>query len=244
MKAKFGDKDSIQNGERCIIGYYKYNGPEPMVNTRRDFESAAYSETTAVPLGIYPILPGWDHYGRDGGEPTLYIEFKGTVTDDYFPASFAGVPVNQPAPKHKGEPRTVTRRIDPATAIEETGRIPNKEKNKEGNIAPDIYIDPQYWGDILNHYKKRLQKDVDYFINVNESGKNIDDLTSTYRYAASCISESASKVEKIQQSIEYQKNPTFKNYTATNTHWVPKAVPKKEIVSLKPKGAEDTSPSL
>lgn len=219
MQAKFGDKDSIQNGERTVIGYYRHNGPKPISNTRRDFESAAYSETTEVPVGVYPILPGWNHYGKEQGEPTLYIELKGTVTDDYFPSSFGGVVVGNTDPKHKGEARTVTRLIDAAQAIEKTGNSVNKTPNKEGNIAPDIFIDPKHWNDILEHYKKALKKDIEYFLKVSQEQKSLEELTSTFRYASACINDSATKVEKIHQSIEYQKNPTFKSLTTQNTQW-------------------------
>jgi len=223
MKVKFGDKASTQNGERTVMGYYRHNGPEPISNTRRDFESAAYSETTEIPPGVYPILPGWNHYGRDGGEPTLYIEFKGTVTDDYFPTSLGGVPIGTTKPKHLGEPRTITRRLDVALAIKDTGITPNKTPNKDGKISPDVYIDPKYWQDILEYYQTLLDKDVQYMVKVATSKEELKDKTGSLRYASACVNDTATKVEKIAQAIEYQKNPTFRNYTIVNSQWIKEA---------------------
>jgi hypothetical protein len=222
MRAKFGDKHSIQNGERTILGYYRHNGPSPISNTRRDFESAAYSETTEIPPGIYPILPGWNHYGGNGGEPTLYVEFKGKVTDDYFPSSLGGHIMNSPTPKHIGEPRTITRVINVIDAIEKTGTIPNKSPDKNGEIPPDIYIDPKCWKDILESYQSRLRKDIDYLIKVSqESKENLPNSVGQLRYASACVNHEATAVEKISRAMEYLENPTFKQLKLSNTTWVP-----------------------
>lgn len=224
MKAKFGDKHSIQNGERVVMGYYKHNGPSPIVNTRRDFESANYSETTEVPVGVYPIYAGWNHYGRNGGQGTLYVEFKGVVTKDYFPSSLAGVVYTQPESKHKGEERIVTNTLEVVSAIEKTGNTPNKSYKEGEEIKPDIYINPKYYPDILEFYQNQLKEDTAYMQTViADKDKPLLEKANTLKYAAGCISYTASAVETISKSIEYQKTPGFASHTKSNTHWVPKS---------------------
>jgi hypothetical protein len=231
MRAKFGDKQSIQNGERTVVGYYKHNGPNPIVNTRRDFESAAYSETSEVPPGVYPILLGWNHYGRNGGEGTLYVEFKGTITDDFFPTTLAGNVIGNTKPKHLGEERTITRRIDPVDAIDKTGNIQNKTPNKDGQISPDIFVNPKFWKEILEYYQTHLDEDLEYMVKVaNEKDKPTSDRVGTLRYASACVNHSATCVEKISRAIEYQKSPSFLENFKRNTVWTPK---EKEIAKAK-----------
>lgn len=226
MKSKFGDVRSIQTGEKTPIGYYRHNGPEPISNTRRDFETASYSETTEVPPGVYPIYPGWKADGRHGGEATLYVEFKGKVVQDYFPTSFGGVVYEQPKPKNTGEARTVTHRLDISKAVKNTGSTPNNAPNKEGKIPPDMYINPKAWDDIREYYEKVLSLDLEYFKKVTselESGeKSLKEATGTLRYCATCIHDSASSLETIESSHKYLKTPTFLRLHEGNTKWVPK----------------------
>jgi hypothetical protein len=225
MIAKFGDKQSIQRGERKPVGYYRHNGPEPIVNTRRDFETASYSETTEIPPGVYPIYPGWRD-GRHGGEASLYVEFKGTVTNDYFPASLGGVVIGDTKPKHIGESRTVSKQIDVVSAVKNTGTSPNNTPNKEGKIPPDIYISPKIWDDISSFYEEILEEDLKYFKSVVErvenGEKSLADSTSTIKYCAACIQGSSAALETISQSKGYLKNPTFSTLHKNNTKWIPK----------------------
>ncbi len=226
MKSKFGDVTSIQRGEKEPIGYYRHNGPQPISKTRRDFETASYSETTEVPPGIYPIYPGWKSDGRHGGEATLYVEFEGKVVHDYFPSSFGGVIYEQPKPKHTGEPRKITQRLDIAKAIKDTGTIPHSSPGKDGSIPPDIYIDPKVWGDIKKYYENILDLDLKYFKKVLsdiESGKKtLSESTGTLRYCASCMHDTATTLETVELSNQYLKTPTFGQLHTKNTSWVPK----------------------
>lgn len=236
MKAKFGDKNSIQNGERTIFGYYRHNGPNPIVETKRDFESAAYSETSEIPVGVYPIYAGWNHYGRDGGEGTLYVEFKGVVTQDYFPSSFGGVVYNQPETKNKGQERVISRILNVAESINKTGNTPNSSPDKEGNIAPDIYIKPKHWSEILEYYKKRLEKDVSYFQKVaGDESQSLEEKLGTLRFAAGCVEQTAKSADIITRAIEHQKVPMYSEYMKNNTKWIPhldsKGKEKKEHVN-------------
>jgi hypothetical protein len=225
MKSKFGDVNSIQNGERVPIGYYKHNGPDPISNTRRDFETASYSETTEVPCGIYPIYAGWRHDGKQKGEATLYVEFKGKVTHDYFPSSFAGVIYEHPKPKNIGEERTVTQVLDVSRCIKSTGNSPNSAPNKDGQIPPDIFIDPKQWDNITSYYERVLSEDVKYFkdtIAKVESGeKTLKEATGTIRYCAACMQQVATTLEAVELSKRYLKNPTFVDLHHKNTKWVP-----------------------
>jgi hypothetical protein len=230
MKAKFGDKNSIQNGERVIFGYYKHNGPNPIVETKRDFESASYSETSEIPTGVYPIYAGWNHYGRDGGEGTLYVEFKGVVTQDYFPSSLGGVVYNQPETKNKGQERVISRTLNVADSINKTGNTPNSSQDKSGDIAPDIYIKPKYWSDILDYYKKRLEKDIAYFqLVANDDKQSLDEKLGMLRFAAACVEQTAKSADIITRAIEHQKVPMYSEYAKNNTKWLPKENSKPKV---------------
>lgn len=251
MKSKFGNKESIMKGEREPIGYYRHNGPKPIVNTRRDFETASYSETTEIPPGIYPIYPGWRVDGRNGGEATLYIQFKGEVTHDFFPSSFGGVIVGDTKPKHIGEPRTITQGLNVAHAIKSTGNSPNGPNgtpNKEGEIAPDIYINPDCWEDIKRYYEKVLAEDIKYFksnIEKLENGeKSLDDLTGTIKYCAACIQHVSETLGVIQESQKYLQTPTSAsaNLRKKNTSWIPQ--PSVEQKEGKIKAQKQSEPEL
>jgi hypothetical protein len=224
MKSTFGDKESIQKGERTPIGYYRHNGPKPIVETRRDFETASYSETTEVPPGIYPIYPGWST-GRHNGEATAYVEFKGKVTNDYFPSSFGGVPIGETKPKYIGEDRITSRRINISEAIAKTGNSPNNTPDKDGEIPPDIYVDPKCWDDVIAYLEKTLHEDINYFKTVvkdlDDGKKSIKELAGTIKYCGACINQTSSALDKVQMSKGYLKDRTFSELRKKNTRWVP-----------------------
>jgi hypothetical protein len=226
MKSKFGDLKSIQSGTREPIGYYRHNGPEPIVTTKRNFETASYSETTEVPPGVYPIYPGWNPSGRHNGEATLYIEFEGKVTNDYFPSSLAGVVYKQPEPKNVGEKRILTQQLDVTRAIKQTGNSPNSTPDKTGKISPDIYIDPKHWADIAEYFEHMLKKDIDYLESqleeVKSGEKDLRSATGTLRYCSACIHDVSTTLEVVYMAQEYQKNPTFSELHKRNTQWIPK----------------------
>ena len=233
MKARFGDKESIQNGEKVPLGYYRHNGPSPIENTRRDFETASYTETTQIPPGIYPIYPGWSAYSGSGGEASLYVEFKSTVSHDFFPSSFGGVMIGDAKPKHVGEPRTVYKSVDLIDGIKRTGNSPNKTPNADGEISPDIYINPKCWEDIAKYYEEKLEKDLEYIEkcikDFRSEPDNKESRTGTLRYCAGCIDRTSKILETVYHCQSYQKNPTFIKLHERNTEWIPKEAPVKVL---------------
>lgn len=246
--SKFGDKDSIQNGIRVPIGYYRHNGPDPIVEKKQNYETASYYKKIEAPAGVYPIYPGWDHYGRHGGQATLYVEFDGVVTDDYFPTSLGGVPIGDTKPKYIGEEEKFSFGLDPTKAVCQTGNSTHKDKNKDGQIPPDIYINPKYWADIESYYSELLKKDTAH---LEQSLKNLEEHKSNpdktmgaigmLRYSSNCVSGVCHNLEKIHEMTGYLKTPTFSKLHTQNTRWVPKTLDE----AKKPKkGKTEDTPTI
>lgn len=207
-----------------VLGYYRHNGPEPIEDVNRSFETASYWEKSEIAPGIYPIYGGWNVYGRHQGEATLYIAFEGKVVDDYFPSSFGGVVYSQPGKKHVGEKREITRRISFKEAITKTGVSPNKPGE-----GPDIYIDPEFWEPIAEYLEARLVKDLEsleYFKNKARkdpvTGKeDAADYIGGIKHSAGWVEQTADELASIYQSMAFAKKPSFAKLKETNTAWVP-----------------------
>ena len=109
MKTKFGNRESLETNKPEIVGYYKHNGPSPIVHTEKLFEMNNYSETTELAKGIYPIFAGWERYTKGGGSGTLYVEFTGVVTKENSPSSLEGVLYSKPETSHVNNKKSFKR---------------------------------------------------------------------------------------------------------------------------------------
>jgi hypothetical protein len=233
MKTKFGNMDSLQGNGREIVGYYKHNGPAPIIHKEKFFEMECYSETTEVGKGIYPIYEGWESIAKGGGSGILYVEFTGVVTKETTPTSLEGVQYTAPEKTHINNNKSFAHNLDVLDAIHKTGNPPNKTEEKDGEIEPDIYVNPKYWDDILCYYTERLIYDIAYLQKVlsNKQKPLLKNLTEL-SVAASCLLQKTRIVEEISNAVEKQRSKAFKEYLKINTNWIPKTESTSGIVVL------------
>lgn len=132
--------------EPFVIGAVRVNVAQK--NTRRDYECAAWWEETESDIGTFAVMLRREYHSPH--DLFVIASVGATVTNDYFPGLWGGVPISREPykPKHLGEKRTVYINNDIVKAIHATGNSPDNDI--------DWFINPEFWSLALKEAENEL----------------------------------------------------------------------------------------
>src|SRR5208283_3720811 len=217
----------MKNEDCPIIGAVKVN--KAFTHHNNSYECAAWWQDEEAQLGVYPI-----YLKREYLHPKhiyAYAGLTGKVTDDYFPALWAGSAIsNKPyASRNLGAETIIHQHMDLLKAIEVSGTIP-------GN-ALDWYIHPSWWPVVveealteLRTYYERLPEFWNKFEELDKETfkPKMDgrwDFDSEYRSRLGMVGHMAGQVDKWARRAEQinvrqgYNSPFWQELHYKNTVW-------------------------
>lgn len=202
------------------VGFIQVN--KPIVYTDKNYETACWWEERASDLGVYPlVLTKVDQYSSDF---TVRAKVSGTITNDYFPALWAGSPIsNEPyKAKYVGqESRPIIVQADLTQAIVDTAMSP-------GN-AIDWYINLKFWKMFINNREEELLKaynDLPKWWMAYQAGEDqFNSRVGMVGYAAGKIAQFTKEIGELYRKVGYleEESDMWRKYHEVNTAWISKA---------------------
>jgi hypothetical protein len=135
----------------------KINIKQAIEHTFADYECAAWSQSVISATGIFDLYLVEDYLSPHA----IYLKAKlpTTITSDYFPALWCGMPVSEKpydTKRNAGrEGRPYYKRIEILDAVARTGNTPDAKDF-------DIFVPKEIWREFIDHYRGKLAEDVKY----------------------------------------------------------------------------------
>jgi hypothetical protein len=206
-------KMTMQHYLNKQVGFVQVN--KPIVYVNNNYECAAWWEERTSKTGVYPLfLKKRNGYSADF---IVVAEIPGTITDDYFPALWGGVPVsNKPyTPKYVGrESQPIPVSADLSKAIDDTGNSPGRDI--------DWYINPELWTIFLKNREEELNKvyaDLPNWWKEYQSGDDqFHSRVGMVAHIAEYIVQYGREIQELYSKIEHIKS--WQHLYEKNTAWI------------------------
>ncbi len=207
--------EPIQSKVGTVVG--KIAIRKPQVYTDRGYECAAWWEERTSITGIFPLTLVYDARNE---RLTVNADVPAHVSDDYFPALFAGnsFGTRPTAKQHVGEARTIQMACDMVDAIKNTGW-------GYGGARPDVewFVGKEFWSIAVEHHTQRLHRaynDLPRWWSEYVAGEDeYFSRVGMVAYFGKIIAESGEILRELQERIQRTETSTFLPLYHANTAW-------------------------
>jgi hypothetical protein len=201
----------------------KINIKQAIEHTFKDYECAAWSQSVISATGIFDLYLAEDyHYPH-----AIYLAAKipTTITSDYFPALWCGMPVGRKPYDTKRaagrEGREIRKRIEVVEAVAKTGSTPDAKDF-------DIFVQKEIWREFIDHYRGELAEAVEYAQKCAEiwrehgDGNEFRTQLTQMGYACGEVRKLTKIIDELERRLDYLEGPNNRmwlKYYHDNNVW-------------------------
>lgn len=201
----------------------KINIKQPIEHTFSDYECAAWSQSVVSATGIFDLyLAERYHHPHD---IYLLAKLPTTITSDYFPALWCGMPVSRKpydGKRNAGqEGRPYCKKLSVLEAVSSTGSTPDGKEF-------DIFVRKETWRDFIDHYRGELAQFATYaqeciakWQEFGDGGEFRSALTQM-GYAGGQVRELTKIIDELERYLGYLEGPNnqmWLRYYHENNIW-------------------------